>query len=107
MRVSRLAVISNFNELLKYVCTHHFDDKYLNQYIQENSEDGICSYCHRKGRVIDMSALADHIVTTISIFFNDIDSEGLPLASSYYDDEFCDNAKSQEWIKLARFYSEK
>lgn len=68
MRVSRLAVISNFNELLKYVCTHHFDDKYLNQYIQENSEDGICSYCHRKGRVIDMSALADHIVTTISIF---------------------------------------
>lgn len=32
----------------KCVCTHHFDDKYLNQYIQENSEDGICSYCHKK-----------------------------------------------------------
>lgn len=78
---------TGFSEGEKYVCTHHFDDKYLNQYIQENSEDGTCSYCHRKGRVIDMSALADHIGMRISIFFNDIDSEGLPLASSYYDDD--------------------
>lgn len=78
---------TGFSKGEKYVCTHHFDDKYLNQYIQENSEDGICSYCHRKERVIDMSALADHIGMTISIFFNDVDSEGLPLASSYYDDD--------------------
>lgn len=78
---------TGFSKGEKYVCTHHFDDKYLNQYIQENSEDGICSYCHRKGRVIDMSALADHIGMRISIFFNDVDSEGLPLASSYYDDD--------------------
>lgn len=34
-----------------------------------------------------MSALADHIGMRISIFFNDVDSEGLPLASSYYDDD--------------------
>ena len=78
---------TGFSKGEKYVCTHHFDDKYLNQYIQENSEDCICSYCHKKGRVIDMSALADHIGMTISIFFNDVDSEGLPLASSYYDDD--------------------
>lgn len=59
---------TGFSKGEKYVCTHHFDDKYLNQYIQENSEDGICSYCHKKGRVIDMSALADHIGMRISIF---------------------------------------
>ena len=78
---------TGFSKGEKYVCTHHFNDKYLNQYIQENSEDGICSYCHRKGRVIDMSVLADHIKKRISIFFNDIDSECLPLASTYFDDD--------------------
>ena len=32
---------TGFSKGEKYVCTHHFDDKYLNQYIQENSEDGM------------------------------------------------------------------
>ena len=34
-----------------------------------------------------MSDLADHIGMTISVYFNDVDSECLPLASSYFDDE--------------------
>lgn len=71
----------------KYVCPHHFEDKYLNQYIETYCETGVCSYCGRKGTVIDMSDLANHIAMTISINFSDIDSEYLPLASSYFDDE--------------------
>ena len=71
----------------KYVCSHHFEDKYLNGYIKKYGETGVCSYCGHKEMVIDMSDLADHIGMTISIFFNDVDSECLPLASSYFDDE--------------------
>lgn len=71
----------------KYVCPYHFEDNYLNQYIEKHGETGVCSYCGRKGTVIDMSDLANHIVMTISINFNDIDSEYLPFASSYFDDE--------------------
>lgn len=71
----------------KYVCSHHFEDKYLNQYIENHGETGVCSYCKRKETVIDMSDLANHIAMTISIYYNDIDSECLPLASSYFDDK--------------------
>lgn len=71
----------------KYVCSHHFEDIYLNQYIEHHGGTGDCSYCGRKEIVIDMSDLANHIAMTISIYYNDIDSECLPLASSYFDNE--------------------
>ena len=71
----------------KYVCSHHFEDKYLNGYIKKHGETGVCSYCGHNETVIDMSDLADHIGMTISVYFNDVDSECLPLASSYFDDE--------------------
>lgn len=71
----------------KYVCSHHFEDKYLNGYIKKYGETGVCSYCGHKETVIDMRDLADHIGMTISVYFNDVDSECLPLASTYFDDE--------------------
>ncbi len=71
----------------KYLCPHHFEDKYLNNYIEKFGKRGVCSYCGRNEKVIDMRDLADHIVMTISCYFNDVDSECLPLVSSYFDDE--------------------
>lgn len=71
----------------KYVCSHHFEDKYLNGYIKKHGDKGVCSYCGHKGTVIDMRDLADHIGMTIAVYFNDVDSECLPLASTFYDDE--------------------
>ena len=50
----------------KYVCSHHFEDKYLNGYIKKHGETGVCSYCGHNETVIDMSDLADHIGMTIS-----------------------------------------
>lgn len=29
----------------KYVCTCHFEDKYLNEIIQSHGKQGTCSYC--------------------------------------------------------------
>lgn len=71
----------------KYVCAHHFEDRYLNGYIRKHGETGVCSYCGHKRTVIDMRDFADHIGMTISVYFNDVDSECLPLASTFYDDE--------------------
>lgn len=71
----------------KYVCSHHFDDVYLNQYITSHSVEGVCSYCGKKVPVIDMVTLADHIGMNIAVYFNDVDSENLPLASSYFEED--------------------
>ena len=71
----------------KYVCSHHFDDVYLNQYISTHGVDGVCSYCGKKVPIIDMVTLADHIGMNIAVYFNDVDSENLPLASSYFEED--------------------
>lgn len=71
----------------KYLCPYHFQEKYLNNYIKQSGETGVCSYCGRNEKVIDMRDLCDHITMTISCYFNDVDSECLPLANSYFADE--------------------
>ena len=37
--------------------------------------------------IIDMVTLADHIGMNIAVYFNDVDSENLPLASSYFEED--------------------
>lgn len=71
----------------KYVCSHHFDDIYLNQYISTHGDEGVCSYCGKKDSVIDMTSFAAHIGMSIACYFNDVDSENLPLASSFFEEE--------------------
>ena len=72
----------------KYVCTKHFDDPYLNEYIQENAHEGTCSYCgamHTK--VLDMKSFMQYINERLSQRLCPLDDANLPLASSFYDDE--------------------
>lgn len=71
----------------KYVCTHHFDDRYINKMISEKGVNGCCSYCGHKGLVRDMYDLGRDLVWKISMYYTDIDNAGFPLASGYYDDE--------------------
>ena len=71
----------------KYVCSHHFDDIYLNQYISTHGDEGVCSYCGKKDSVIDLTSFAAHIGMSIACYFNDVDSENLPLASSFFEEE--------------------
>lgn len=90
----------------KYVCSHHFEDKYLNGYIKKYGETGVCSYCGHKETVIDMRDLADHIGMTISVYFNDVNSECLPLASTYCDclnDDIDHLFEDNMWIKKNPF----
>lgn len=72
----------------KYVCTKHFDDPYINEYIQDNAHEGTCSYCgamHTK--VLDMKSFMQYINERLSQRLCPLDDANLPLASSFYDDE--------------------
>ena len=71
----------------KYVCTCHFQDKYLNGIIESHGKQGTCSYCGKKHTVCDMFTLCEQIVWKIGLYFNSLDDAGLYLANGFYDDE--------------------
>lgn len=71
----------------KYVCTCHFQDKYLNGIIESHGKQGTCSYCGKQGTVCDMHTLCEQIVWKIGVYFNPLDDAGLYLANGVYDDE--------------------
>lgn len=71
----------------KYVCTCHFQDKYLNGIIESHGEQGTCSYCGKHHTVCNMETLCEQIVWKIGLYFNPLDDAGLYLANGAYDDE--------------------
>lgn len=71
----------------KYVCANHYSDKHLNRYILQHGEDGVCSYCGKPTKVCNVETFAKHITWHIHDYYNDIDEENLPLASSYYEED--------------------
>lgn len=71
----------------KYICGHHFHDKYLNEYIKSQGQDGVCSYCQKQDVVMAMSDFISYIGDELSTYLGNIDNENLYLASSFYDDE--------------------
>lgn len=71
----------------KYLCAHHFRDKYLNGYIDKSGKTGVCSYCGRKESVIDMTDFKKHIYKVVLKYFDDLDAECMPLASSYFEED--------------------
>ena len=71
----------------KYICGHHFHDKYLNEHITSNGLEGVCSYCQRNDIVMAMSDFISYIGDELSSYLGNIDNENLYLASSFYDDE--------------------
>lgn len=71
----------------KYVCTCHFQDKYLNGIIESHGKQGTCSYCGKKHTVCDMYTLCEQIVWKIGLYFNSLDDAGLYLTNGFYDDK--------------------
>lgn len=70
----------------KFLCCDHFEDKYLRKYISDNSNNGSCSYCNNKTKVIDLQVFVTFIAEMIYKSFSNPDYEDLYLASSFYDD---------------------
>ena len=71
----------------KYVCTCHFEDKYLNEIIQSHGKQGTCSYCGKQSVVCDMKTLCEQIVWKIGLYYQPLDNADLYLADDFYDDE--------------------
>lgn len=70
---------------LKYVCADHFSNPYFRGFIMDNSVNGRCSYCNRKGNVIDLALLVSHIAERLTDFLGRIEDQNLYLASSFID----------------------
>lgn len=70
----------------KYVCTQHFEDKYLRALVEEKGHHGTCSYCGRKGIVSDMYDIGEQIAWRVGLYFIDPSNADLQLAKYYYDD---------------------
>ncbi len=69
----------------KFVCSNHFEDSALVNFIEENSEDGICSYCklrYQNGKVLPLEILVDFIHEGISYFYGDPNDEAVGWDSS-------------------------
>ncbi len=71
----------------KYVCKYHFEDKYLNEMIDKNGKNGVCSYCGKHGTVCDMEALGRNIAWKVGLYFKPLDNADLYLADDFYDDD--------------------
>lgn len=73
----------------KYVCTHHFDDPYLNALIKRYREEGkkSCSYCGRRGTVCSLQTFIENVTWKLHLYFDDVDNTSLLYADSFYDDE--------------------
>lgn len=71
----------------KKVCTHHFDDRYVNEMIVEYGEEGKCSYCGKQDVVCTMQRFMEQVSWKIHMYFDSLDSADLYLASGFYDDD--------------------
>lgn len=69
------------------ICTHHFDDPYLNQIIVKYGEYGECTYCGRRGDVCTMQRFMEQVSWKIHMYYEGLDDASLLLADGFYDDE--------------------
>ena len=72
----------------KNVCAKHFNDPYLQDYINNNGHSGKCSYCGEShSKILEMTYFVDFIENKLAQRLCPLDDANLPLASSYYDDD--------------------
>ncbi len=69
----------------KCVCSTHFDDYYLKQFINKG-DDGVCSYCRKPTKVIHFSSFMDMVKEKLYHRITPLEDANLPTANSYYDD---------------------
>jgi hypothetical protein len=71
----------------KYLCSCHYKDSFLRQYIDENGIEGVCSYCDRHTKVLDLSDFVDHVASKLAEALEDVDNACLFSEKSFYDDD--------------------
>ena len=71
----------------RFLCSCHYDNIYLKDFIINNGIDGTCTYCGRKGIVIDFAMFVGFVGGRLSEYLEDLDAAGLPSAKAFYDDD--------------------
>lgn len=69
----------------KFVCANHFSDDSIIQYIENNSEEGICNYCklrYQSGKVVHLETLVEFINDGIIYFYGEANDECVSYDSS-------------------------
>ena len=72
---------------IKYLCSCHYSDSFLRQYIDENGVDGVCSYCGKHTKVLDLSDFIEYIGGRLADALEDVDNAGLFCEKTFYDDD--------------------
>lgn len=71
----------------RFLCSCHYENTYLKDFIRRNGNDGTCTYCGRKGLVIDFADFVGFIGGRLSDYLEDIDDAGLPSAKLFFDND--------------------
>lgn len=87
MYSERTGLVAGVEKGKKYVCADLFNDRYVQDYILQHGNDGLCSYSDKHGKVVDIVDLAEWVVGKIKLYFRNPDDDGLYLANSFYDDD--------------------
>lgn len=53
------------------VCSKHFTDSAVVNYIDRNGHWSICNYCHKSGKVVDLEEFAEFLIEAVSYFYRD------------------------------------
>ncbi|MBQ6305026.1 MAG: RES domain-containing protein [Bacteroidales bacterium] len=71
----------------KFLCADHYQNKYLKKYISDNGAAGVCSYCGKHTKVLDLSDFVEYVGGKLADWLEDIDNAGLFLEKSFYDND--------------------
>ena len=61
------------------VCSCHYEDENLRQYIERNGETRTCSLCGKEAKVIDFADFIGHVKDVVYRYFGTLDDENIPL----------------------------
>lgn len=71
----------------KHLCSNHYSDEFLKEYIKSNGVDGKCSYCGKHTKVLDLSDFIEHVGGKLADALEDVDNAGLYTEKAFYDDD--------------------
>lgn len=71
----------------KSVCASHFDDKGLKDFVNENGVTGVCDYCRKNTKIVQLKDFVEFVNNRIREYYGHVDNQGLFLESYLMGDE--------------------
>ena len=71
----------------KFLCSNHYADVFLKEFIDADAVDGVCSYCGKHTKVLDLSDFVEKVGEKLADALEDVDNAGLFCEKTFYDDD--------------------